>query len=60
MANFEQADSIIPSRHSRKYHDDVLAFDPKAHDYYRLFEAPGVGHCWTGPGLYPSGMFESL
>ncbi|TID20705.1 feruloyl esterase b precursor [Venturia nashicola] len=54
------ADSIIPSWNSRKYHDAVLAFDPKAHDYYRLFEAPGVGHCWTGTGLYPSGIFESL
>ncbi|QDS72107.1 hypothetical protein FKW77_003629 [Venturia effusa] len=54
------ADGIISSKNSRRYHDTVLAFDPNAHDYYRFFEAPGVGHCWTGTGLYPSGIFESL
>ncbi|KAE9974295.1 hypothetical protein EG328_003940 [Venturia inaequalis] len=54
------ADSIITSRISKRYFDTVLGFDSNARDYYRLFEAPGVGHCWTATGLYPSGIFDSL
>ena len=34
--------------------------DPKVHDYYRHFEAPGVGHCFTGTGLYPQSIFDRL
>jgi hypothetical protein len=28
--------------------------------YWRHFEAPGVGHCFNGQGLYPSGIFDTL
>jgi feruloyl esterase len=37
-----------------------MAKDPLVHDYYRYFEAPGVGHCYTASGLYPQSLFESL
>ncbi|KAF2418256.1 tannase and feruloyl esterase [Tothia fuscella] len=54
------ADSIIPSRNTRFYWNAVAERDQNLHDYYRLFEAPGVGHCYTGTGLYPQGIFKSL
>jgi hypothetical protein len=34
--------------------------DPTVKDYYRHFEAPGVGHCYIGNGLYPASMFDTL
>jgi Tannase and feruloyl esterase len=37
-----------------------MAKDPSIHDYYRHYEAPGVGHCYTATGLYPQGIFASL
>jgi hypothetical protein len=55
-----QADPIIPSPNSRTYVKGVLEHDAKAHDYYRHFEAPGVGHCYTVSGLFPQGIFRSL
>jgi len=30
------------------------------HDYFRLFEAPGLGHCQGGAGGYPARSFEAL
>lgn len=30
------------------------------HDFYRVFEAPGLGHCYGGPGAYPSGIFDAV
>jgi hypothetical protein len=34
--------------------------DPLVHDYYRHFEAPGLGHCFSTSGLYPAGIFDSM
>ncbi len=34
--------------------------DPTVHDYYRLFEAPGVAHCFNGNGGQPNGAFKAL
>jgi hypothetical protein len=34
--------------------------DPDVHNYYRLFESPGLGHCFGGVGGYPSTLFDSL
>jgi len=33
---------------------------PNVHDFYRLFEAPGLGHCEGGVGGYPAGSFKAL
>jgi hypothetical protein len=37
-----------------------MAGDPSVHNYYRHFEAPGVGHCYTPSGLYPASIFDSM
>jgi hypothetical protein len=55
-----QADEIITFRGSRLYYDKVAAIDPDVHDFYRLFEAPGLGHCQGGVGGYPARSFEAL
>ncbi|KAF2673957.1 tannase and feruloyl esterase [Microthyrium microscopicum] len=53
-------DPIIPSKNSRRYVDAVLKVDPKAAQFHRHFEAAGVGHCYSGSGLFPEGIFDSL
>lgn len=37
-----------------------MARQSNIHDFYRLFEAPGLGHCYGGNGFYPSTIFEEL
>lgn len=37
-----------------------MAIDAHVHDFYRVFEAPGVGHCYGGKGAYPSGTFDAM
>ncbi|KAH7353150.1 feruloyl esterase-like protein B precursor [Pyrenochaeta sp. MPI-SDFR-AT-0127] len=54
------ADEIIPFRNSRHYYDAVTALDRNVHDFYRLFESPGLAHCYGGAGGYPSGTFDAL
>lgn len=38
----------------------MTAIHPDVHDFYRLFEAPGLGHCEGGVGGYPARSFEAL
>ena len=38
-------------------HDDDFSGVQK---FYRLFRAPGVGHCGGGPGPQPQGLFDAL
>lgn len=38
----------------------MAARQPDVHDFYRLFEAPGLGHCEGGVGGYPAGSFDAL
>jgi len=54
------ADSVIPHQGTRHYYDSVKAQDRKVHDFYRLFEAPGLGHCALDIGGYPGGTFNAL
>ncbi|KAH6644274.1 Tannase/feruloyl esterase [Boeremia exigua] len=54
------ADSIITFRGSRQYYDAVTAVDPDVHEFFRYFEAPGLGHCQGGVGGYPARSFEAL
>jgi feruloyl esterase len=54
------ADELIPYKGSVDYYKHVLEKDPDATDYYRFFEAPGVGHCKGGPGWFPGGAFDAL
>jgi hypothetical protein len=55
-----QADTLIPPGGSRRYYNAVAALDPAVHDFFRLFESPGLGHCLGGPGPYPDGILDSL
>ncbi|KAH6641942.1 Tannase/feruloyl esterase [Boeremia exigua] len=54
------ADELIPYHGSRRYYDAVAQKDTRVHDYYRLFEAPGVEHCMGGIGGLPEGTFDAL
>lgn len=54
------ADELIFPNGTMNYYERVLALDPKASDFIRLFEAPGVAHCFGGPGAQPSTAFETL
>ncbi|KAL7655361.1 hypothetical protein ACMYSQ_007314 [Aspergillus niger] len=54
------ADEVIPPNGTVAYYDEVLKNDPNAHDFYRFFEAPGVGHCYGGLGPCPNGAMSQL
>ncbi|KAI0884763.1 tannase and feruloyl esterase [Annulohypoxylon maeteangense] len=55
------ADSTIPPNSTTHFFDQVAAKDNRVHDYYRVFEAPGLAHCFTGAGgYYPAGLFKAL
>lgn len=54
------ADDYIPVGGSIQYYDRVAALDPKVAEYYKLFLAPGVHHCGTGPGATPSTALQQL
>ncbi|KAF4201647.1 hypothetical protein CNMCM8927_001290 [Aspergillus lentulus] len=54
------ADEVIPPDGTIKYYAQVLKNDPKAHDFYRFYEAPGVGHCYGGVGPIPNGAMSQL
>ncbi|KAF2005689.1 tannase and feruloyl esterase [Amniculicola lignicola CBS 123094] len=41
-------DQLVPVNGSTDYYDKVLAKDPKAQDFYRLFLAPGADHGGAG------------
>ncbi|CZR56675.1 related to feruloyl esterase B precursor [Phialocephala subalpina] len=54
------ADPIIPPMGSKHYYDAVTALNPSIHDYYRLFFAPGITHCFGGSGAFPDTTFAAL
>lgn len=54
------ADQIIPVYSMREYYDRVLARDPQAASFYKYYEAPGMWHCFGGPGFYPRDAFDDL
>lgn len=34
--------------------------DSNAQDFYRMFLAPGIGHCFGGPGAFPDTTFDAM
>lgn len=54
-----QADTLIETNGTTSYYDAVMALDENVHDFYRLYLAPGLGHCSGGYGAYPDGIFDS-
>ncbi|KAI1461071.1 tannase and feruloyl esterase [Annulohypoxylon moriforme] len=54
-------DGVIPPNSSTNFFDQVAAKDKQALDFYRIFEAPGLPHCYSGAGgYYPAGIFKAL
>lgn len=54
------ADEVIPTRGSAHYYEAVLAQNADVTDFFRHFEAPGVGHCAAGAGPMPNSALEQL
>ncbi|KAL1966362.1 hypothetical protein VTN77DRAFT_4504 [Rasamsonia byssochlamydoides] len=54
------ADETIYPGGTRHYYNAVTAMDPDVHSFYRLFEVPGVEHCFGGSGPYPSNIFDAM
>jgi hypothetical protein len=54
------ADEAIPPDGIISYYQQVLSKDANAHYFYRLFEAPGVGHCSGGLGPIPNKALDQL
>lgn len=54
------ADRAIAPDATAHYTKEVYDRDPKASDYYRYFEAPGVDHCGAGLGWYPGDGLKAL
>lgn len=53
-------DNFIPTKGSVDYFNRVRDVDPNVNDYFRLFLAPGVQHCFPGSGFYPTGVLDAL
>lgn len=54
------ADNLIMPNGTMAYHDRVAALDPNVDDFYRVFFAPGVGHCGGGSGPVPIDILMAL
>ncbi|KAF7943397.1 hypothetical protein EAE96_011323 [Botrytis aclada] len=54
------ADGIIPPNSTTSYYDSVTALDPNVHDFYRVFMAPGIAHCFGGSGAFPADTFDTM
>ncbi|KAH7113298.1 Tannase/feruloyl esterase [Dendryphion nanum] len=54
------ADNIIPSGASEQYYHVVAQLLPDVRDFYRYYEAPGLGHCFGGPSQNPTSLFSQL
>lgn len=55
-----QADQVIPTKSTENYYNLVTDLDPNVHDFYRMFEAPGLQHCSQGIGGQPTTVFDVL
>lgn len=58
--SYVQADAIIPSKGTRRYHEAVSSLIPDANDFFRVFEVPGLQHCSGGNGGQPTTLFDQL
>ncbi|KAH7085441.1 feruloyl esterase B precursor [Paraphoma chrysanthemicola] len=54
------ADEIIPYQHTLKYRQRIEREMSQVDDFYRLFLAPGVGHCAGGNGPLPTDPLATL
>ncbi|KAL2835956.1 Tannase/feruloyl esterase [Aspergillus pseudodeflectus] len=57
------ADGAIPPDNTISYRERVEAVmggNQNVNQFYRLFLAPGIGHCAGGPGAFPADALDSL
>ncbi|CAG8195587.1 unnamed protein product [Penicillium salamii] len=54
------ADESIPTKSSENYYRRVSQTVPDIQNFYRYFEAPGLGHCSGGIGGQPLTTFDAL
>ncbi|KAH8806073.1 Tannase/feruloyl esterase [Xylogone sp. PMI_703] len=54
------SDELIPTNNTIRYYETVKSLDIQVEDYYRVFLAPGVGHCGGGVGFYPDDALGAL
>ncbi|MCJ1313599.1 hypothetical protein MMC25_007278 [Agyrium rufum] len=54
------ADAVISPFSTQRYYEGAMTLDPNVSEYYRLFLAPGLGHCGGGLGAFPDEYFEAL
>ncbi|KAH7045241.1 Tannase/feruloyl esterase [Macrophomina phaseolina] len=54
------ADEVIPINGTVAYYQQALQADPKVDEFFRFFEAPGLGHCNGGVGPAPEHALEQL
>ncbi len=53
-------DNYIMPNGTMSYFNRVKKLDPNVADYYRVFFAPGVGHCGGGSGPIPDDALMTL
>ncbi|KAI0111300.1 Tannase/feruloyl esterase [Nemania sp. FL0031] len=53
-------DNIIPPGGSQQYYSAVASISPDVHNFFRLFEVPGLSHCFGGRSQQPSNLFQQL
>ncbi|KAH7114657.1 Tannase/feruloyl esterase [Dactylonectria macrodidyma] len=54
------ADNIIPIQGSEQYYNAVNLTVGTVRDFYRYYEAPGLGHCFGGRAGQPTSLFDQL
>ncbi|KAH7121806.1 Tannase/feruloyl esterase [Dactylonectria estremocensis] len=54
------ADEVISPKGTEQYYEAVTKLIPDIHNFYRYFEAPGLGHCVGGPSGQPDQIFRQL
>lgn len=51
---------MVPPEGTSRYYRQVTAVSPDVHSFYRLFEVPGLGHCFSGSAGPPAALFSQL
>ncbi|KAL3471518.1 Tannase/feruloyl esterase [Aspergillus californicus] len=57
------ADGAIPPANTVDYRqrvERVMGGNERVNEFYRLFLAPGIGHCAGGAGAYPRDAFDAI
>ncbi|GME37335.1 putative feruloyl esterase b precursor protein [Neofusicoccum parvum] len=54
------ADEVIPPNGTAAYYQQALQADSNVDEFFRFFEAPGLGHCNGGVGPAPESALDQL